>query len=202
MRLVLVSVFTLILAAPQARAEPGPVVRYLKSEPASLFDIGQDRVAYYLQSERDWFEQSLLREYREFIGKDFKEDSLTGTTGIGVGTAVVEYDAPENLISISSRIYVTYYMDPERIRPMCAKLVDYIREVGGVIYGEIRDGKYSAYAAKFAHLGYENKQQPKDYRQRLDRIFQIKVAVYGSESFRPVLWCQGMLLSDEVTFTE
>jgi len=202
MRFVVVSVFTLMLAAPQARAEPGPVVRYLQSEPASLFDVGQDRVADHLRSEKEWFEQSLLREYEKFIGTEFKDDSLTGTTGIGVGTAYVEYDAPGNRISINSRIYVTDYMDPKKIGPMCAKLVDYIRETGGVIYGNVRDGKYSAYAARFAHLGYENEQQPKDYRQRLDRIFQIKVTVYGSESFRPVAWCQGMLLSDEITIVE
>ena len=96
MRFVVVSVFTLMLAVPQARAEPGPVVRYLKSEPASLLDVGQDRVADHLRSERDWFEQSLLREYQKFIGTEFKDDSLTGTTGIGVGTATVEYDVSEN----------------------------------------------------------------------------------------------------------
>ncbi len=202
MRYGVVSVFVMILAAVQARAEPDAVLQYLKSEPASLLDVGQDRVATLLRSERLWFEQSLLRTYRKFIGEDYKEDSLTGDKGIAVGSAAVAYDDVENLISISSRIYVTDHMDPEKIKPMCARLIGYIREVGGVAHGAPRDGEYSAYAAAFGHRGYDAKRRPEDYRQRLDQMFQIKVAIYGAESFRPVLWCQGMLLGDKATFTE
>ena len=81
-------------------------------------------------------------------------------------------------------------------------MVENIRAVGGISYGEVRDGKYSKFAAGFAHLGYKTKQQPKDYRERLDRIFKIKVIVYGSESYRPVAFCEGMLVSKEITFAE
>lgn len=202
MQYVMVLGFLLTLGATPVVAEPEAVVQYLKSEPASLLDVGQDRAATLLRSERDWFEQSLLRGYRKFIGKDYKDDSLTGTVGIAVGAAIVTYDDVEKRLSINSRIYVTDHMDSSKIKPMCHRLVTLIREIGDVINGKVREGDYSTYAAGFSHLGYESRRHPKDYRQQLDQMFQIKVAVYGAESFRPIVWCQGKLLSNEVTFAE
>lgn len=199
---VFVSLLTLMLAAPQVSAEPDSVVRHLQSEPASLFDVGQDRIAARLHSDRDFYEQSLLYHFQKFIGTEFESDSVTGKKGIAIGNASVAYDDTENRISIRSPIYVTHYMDEKKIKPMCAEMVESIRATGGISYGEIRDGKYSHFAAGFAHLGYKTKQPPKDYREQLDRIFKIKVIVYGSESYRPVAFCEGMLVSKEVTFAE
>ncbi len=149
------------------RAEPGPVGKWLMNEPASLWDVGMYRLEEYVHG---WKGAHPLASY----------------------ISRIRYDWDQN------RIIIDIFVRKEDFeKEKCASIIKEVRDSGGV--GE--DGKpftpcgYSYYSHLFSHLGFKNKDQPENYRQRLDKIFRIKVQfAIGS--------CEGKLLSNEVLYSD
>ena len=141
----------LLLAVRPVWAEPGPVSNWLMGTPASLFSFG-------------------LFRYNETMRQIVNPEN---------SFAFAEYDWDAN------RIRATIYQPDATVanERACSKVIDNWRVRGGV--SAQTDKKYyrgavnSTYADLFAPIDYIIKSAPKDWRSKLDQIFEIEVTLLG-----------------------
>ena len=171
------------------RADAGPVVNWLMSEPASLFDLGMLR----LQTEATkWTRKSHI--YNETM------DAQYGT----YPGYEVWYDWDENRIFVES--YLLYEINIiDDAKQACRIMLDAISQNASVDpeTGEptrtISGSPVSEFARYFRHSDYATKNTPDNYMTRLDKIFMLRAVVNplgdSTTCFRP-------LLSNKVYFEE
>jgi len=168
MRKILISsvITFLILANPQIIcAEPSETIKYLINEPASLFDLG----LYRLNKE-------LLKVS---IGCTAKDAPL-------VRSISAEYNWELNRIEINIR----YIYGAKKLPQNLKKIITYdINQQKNYLNIDSSTGKpfgQQSYLKKyFTHLGYKNKDMPKDLGKKLDHITVFIVKVYGLEAYGP-----------------
>ncbi len=170
--------------ANATRAEPGPVVKWLINEPASLFDIGMSRLA--TETTR-WGRAKEIAELREQLGALIVFWST--------------YNFPDNRIFLSGLIQDIGDLLADR-KAICRKLIDFmsIQALVDPKAGQLMPGvETSGFSIYFQHLGYVNKSAPSNYQSRLDRIFILE-ALVGDSPQQTI--CRRSLMSNKVYFEE
>lgn len=186
------AIFAVVLSLSNVSAtcaDPGPVVQWLMNEPASLFDIGIWKLDLEL----------------ERISEIELEWAMS---------AYADYDWARNRITIKARVskFQSRGEDPiKQLKRGCRSWMEHLRSNGGVLIyssGYIPDSKSSKYSDYFAHFGYNNENQPKDYRQKLDEIIELRVkAIFALKDITDSLVgtqvnCGGPLVSNKIYFEE
>jgi hypothetical protein len=171
--------------ANATRAEPGPVVKWLMNEPASLFDVGMLLLS---QEASEWVRFKFVKEFAAKYG--------------GQTFFLVDYDWDEN------RIYVSGYLTADIVgrteqKAACKALIIFMSDLAGVdattgrAYSALNSSSFSEH---FGHADYEKTSQPKDYRSRLDQIFVLR-AFIGPPAKQGTK-CRRALISNEIYFEE
>ncbi|TQV80346.1 hypothetical protein [Denitrobaculum tricleocarpae] len=175
------------------RADPGPVVRWLMNEPASLFDVGIMRI------------NNRLNGIQEALGDQ-----------IGYPIALFSwYDWEQNRIFIEGRNQSPQPREDVLLfklnaRKACGVFFASVRYNAGMRYvGKnlmLPDDKASIMANQFGHDGYTTSTEPTDYAARIDRIFVIRFEYTeesgNSESKGRKYICEAPLLDTGFTVKE
>lgn len=165
MRSFVLSIFmVMFLTAPLSlRAEPGPVIGWLMNEPVSLLDIGLYRLEKDVQSLRQGIEAGVSNGARIVIGVHYSWDK--------------------------NRIYVLFAHIEELKRDDCEYIIGITRLLARVnpTNGTPLVGDSSNFSSFFSHFGYSKKSQPKEYRKKLDHIFEIVVNAKNIKCMAPLL---------------
>ncbi len=187
------------------RADPGPVVDYLMSTPASIFSIGLARIQRNLDEITSQLKEQLL-----------STSSKQKAKGLFVRSGV-NYLSNENRITIKLTVFNFESDESQIIKPSknsCKALLNTIRDKAGVngktgefYLNELRKKlsmkwiprlESSFFANYFERLEYLRKDAPKDYLKKLDKIFVVQVSVssLGGGAVR----CEGPLVSKKVLY--
>ena len=139
-----------------AKADPGPIVTYLMGQPASVFDLGMYRLSEFL-----------LR-----LNDNIEERYQPRTSHMVAG-----YSFNENRIQLVHIIAIPREPDKEGL---CKDMIDFLRSSAGFQNGKLVTFlENSIYSSLFSYSGYSNNNEPKNYRNKLDEIMQIRVVVDG-----------------------
>ena len=166
MKRLAVIVFLCFAVTSQLHAEPDPIGRYLMSKEVSLFSFG-------------------LHQLDEFIEKLETEHAADFW-------AVYVWD--ENRI----RLWALSLRQAAATKDKCTELMQAIRAHGGVDpdTGKTYFDEDSAYSRFFQPIGYGNKAEPENLRQKMDQIFVVHVRVNDKSGNQ--IYCKGLLLSNKV----
>ena len=178
-----------ILAVPSvAHGEPSAAVRYLMSEPVTLFDWGIVR---------------LYEHVSEFTAHYLQTGSVQDIYG------TVSYDPPRNQIVIS--FVVTRKPDSTDVNParwdtnsrnVCRSIIQEIRrEFFADRNKEVR--RSSGIYRFFAHVGFRGDKEPLDCFEEIENITVIRVSVYSDKDpGKLVLHSESPLMARDITFGE
>lgn len=187
------------------RADPGPVVDYLMSTPASIFSIGLARIQQNLDEITSQLKEQILSTSSKQKAKGW------------VGGGSVNYLPNENRINITFTVMNIDGDENQIIKPSknsCKALLNTIRDKAGVNgktgefqFNELRKKlsmkwiprvESSFFANYFERLEYLRKDAPKDYLKKLDKIFVVQVSV--SSLGGGAVHCEGPLVSKKVLY--
>jgi hypothetical protein len=151
-RVVATALGALVFLCGSVRAEPGPVVSYLMSQPASVFTIGMMRL-----------ERRLTQ--------------LGSRVGAGY---FASYDWEKNRIEVSSIDFDSVQAPQERCRALISAVrsdagVD--MDTGNFL-GKLKN---SYYADLFSQIGFKKKTDPEDLARQVDTIIVIDASVFGRD---------------------
>lgn len=139
-----------MIANTSTSAEPGPVSKWLMSEPATRWDLGMARLAQYFTALRG---EQPLGKFDKGVSYDWKRNKI------------------EVYVVMSERIFD---------KALCRNVLNVIRKVGGVIEGKYRpDLEYSHYAKAFESISHDILKAPRDTLERLDAIIMPVVYMRG-----------------------
>ena len=85
------------------------------------------------------------------------------------------------------------------VKLLCKRLISKIRLIGGVSDDGTVLADYSRFARNFGHADYKTKNEPDDYRRKLDQIIEVSASVETPDTFTD---CHGPLVSNKVYFEE
>jgi hypothetical protein len=161
------------LGAPGAHAEPGPVIKYLMDEPASLFTVG------LIQADT-WMKETFSAQGQHgFASYDWDSNRIS------FGIIILDGDAAP---------------DP---RSQCGGLIWKVRRALGINpdTGKYLINDWTMLSTFFSQRGYQSGGQPDDLYERLLQVTEVTAIVPGKASNKPIK-CKGPLLSSETLFTE
>ncbi len=133
-----------------ASAEPGPVSKWLMSEPATRWDLGMTRLAQYFAALRG---EQPLGKFEKGVSYDWKKNKI------------------EVYVVMSEMVFN---------KTLCGNVLNVIRKVGGIIegkYGQYLDNSH--YAKAFDSISHDILKAPRDYLKRLDTIIMPVVYMRG-----------------------
>ena len=166
MKRLAVSAFLCFAVTSQLHAEPGPIGRYLMSKEVSLFSFGLFRLDGYMKE----LETKQLAEF----------------------WAAYVWD--ENRIRLWA---MSLHKQVAATKDNCTNLMRAIRNHGlvdptGKPYLDV-GSKYSGF---FQPIGYSEKNEPENLRQKMDQIFVVHVRIHDKSGNK--IYCKGPLLSNKV----
>ena len=167
MKRLVVSAFLCFAVTSQLHAEPGPIGLYLMSKEVSLFSFGLFR----------------LNEYIDELETEHAANFLAS------------YVWDENRIRLWA---VSFNRQISATKDNCTELMRAIRVHGSVNPNTGKpdfddDSKYSGF---FQPMGYSEKNEPENLRQKMDQIFEIHVRI--NDKSGNTIYCKGPLFSNKV----
>jgi hypothetical protein len=167
-------------------AEPGPVGQWLMDQPASMFTVGMNRLDGRMAV-------AVEKNAPTFFEKPEQGENIAFSSGWA------HYDWDKNRIQLMSYIYVKYQLGTD-VQDRCVGLLNRIRLEFGVFEGNLLENfETSGVSVLFSQRGYKFKNEPSEWRERIDRIVELNVTIKGSGIEDEVV-CIGELLEKEVYF--
>ncbi|NQW26593.1 MAG: hypothetical protein HQ474_01665 [Flammeovirgaceae bacterium] len=167
------------------KAEPSFAIKSLMNEPLSLFDFGLYKLDKKIQN---------LLMHPNF---DIEEER---------GSAFVSYDLDENIIGI----FISFHSVKKATNIICNGVWEFAHSNLG--YNRYYTGGKSSlpyhkkivtsnYIKMFSHSGWQNKNLPKNYVEKIVDIIKINVSLRHPDG-STYKKCSGMLTDDKPMFSE
>ncbi len=182
-------IFALILFPSLCFAEQTPLTRYLTHEPASMMDIGIDKLNktlndLCLKDQPEW--KKVLDNSDETI---YEEQAF--------------YDFDSDRIILSIMLHENKDIKIEKLKDLVRKIFFNIRLHCGVspISGELA-GKYlGMLGIFFSHSGYRTSFEPKELNYRIASIIKINIIIYN-DKWVEVLHATGDVISKDIFYSK
>ena len=164
----------LLLLPFTTMADPGPAIRYLMNEPASMFDIGMMRFKEMLDS----LQHEPQENYRRGAGKGGEETGLV-------------FKSPEYILA-DDLIYVEMYVvrSGGNLEKGCKTAID-----------ELKRWVSFLIMVPFNHHGYSMQNEPESWEDNLKSRIQIGCKVVG-DNLEVILYARSKLTEDAVFVTK
>ena len=160
----LMAVLVAALIWAPAQAEPNTVTKYLMNEPATMLDLGMDRLNYSLDFQKHEFIHDLDIKEAEELAFDL----------------VAIYDLENNKIKISTQCRNCGLSANEGT---CSHVIDLFREflVPGSNVPELRGNMIHLNAATqaFHHLDFRSASEPEDIDEQLAKMMVVEVELFS-----------------------